>query len=78
MSVISDIFSIHNSTTSSQIFLGSTEVKLFKHQHKTQNDNKDHLILAPSDLFKTDVSFFYKSSSKELNIFLQVPMVKIT
>ena len=36
----------------------------------------DLLILAPSDLFQIDVSYFYKLSTKELNIFLHVPMVK--
>jgi hypothetical protein len=35
----------------------------------------DLLISAPSDLFQIDVSYFYKSHTNELNIFLHVPMV---
>jgi hypothetical protein len=56
---------------------GSTVVKLYKHlQHKAQNGNTNLLILEPSDLFQIDVSYFYKSSTKELNILLHVLMVK--
>jgi hypothetical protein len=35
----------------------------------------DLLISAPSDLFQIDVSYFYKSHTNELNIFLHIPMV---
>jgi hypothetical protein len=56
---------------------GSTVVKLFNHlQLKAQNGNMELLILAPSDLFQIDVSYFYKFWVAELNIFLHVPMVK--
>jgi hypothetical protein len=35
----------------------------------------DLLITAPADLFQIDVSYFYKSRTNKLNIFLHVPMV---
>jgi hypothetical protein len=63
--------SIHNPATSGQYFLqGFTVVTLYKHlQHKAQNGNMDLLISAPLDLFQIDISYLYKSSTKELNIF---------
>jgi hypothetical protein len=62
----------------SQNFLqGKTMVKLYKHlQLKAQNGNMELLVSAPSNLLQIDVSYFYKSSATELNIFLHVPMVK--
>jgi hypothetical protein len=57
----------------SPLYCGQTP---FKHlQLKAQKSNMDLLISALSDLFQIDVSYFYKSSTKELNIFLHVPMV---
>jgi hypothetical protein len=54
-----------------------TIVKLYKHlQLKGQNSNMELLISAPLDLFQIDVSYFYKSSSTELNILQHIPMVK--
>jgi hypothetical protein len=56
---------------------GQTIIKLYKHLLlKAQNGNMELLILAPSDLFQIDVSYFYKLSTIELNIFLHLPMVK--
>jgi hypothetical protein len=67
------LISIHNPASLGQ----PTISKLYKHiQHKAQIGNMDLLILAPSDLFQIDVSYFYKLSTKELNICLYVPMVK--
>jgi hypothetical protein len=41
---------------------GSTINKLFAHlQNIAHHGNMDFLILAPSDLFQIDVSYFYKS-----------------
>ena len=37
----------------------------------------DLLISAPSDLFQIDVSYFYKSHTNKLNIFLHIPMVNL-
>ena len=55
---------------------GSTIIKLFTHlQTIAHQGNMDLLITAPSDLFQIDVSYFYKSHTNELNIFLHVPMV---
>jgi hypothetical protein len=54
---------------------GSTVLELHKHlQLKAQNGNMAFLISAPSDLFQIDVSYFYKSPTNELNIFVHVPM----
>ena len=48
----------------------------FNLQLTAQRRNMDLQISAPSDLFQIDVSYFHKSSSQELNIFLHAPMVK--
>jgi hypothetical protein len=50
---------------------GSTIKRLFTHLQSKM----DLLISAPSDLFRIDVSYFYKFHTNELNIFLHVPMV---
>jgi hypothetical protein len=82
-SVISDKFlttiqQLQVKLLASNFIQGSTMVKLFEHlQLKAQSGNMNVLISASSDLFQIDVSYFYKSSTMELNIFLHVPVVKL-
>ena len=63
----------------SPLFLqGDTVHKIYNHlQTVASNSNMELLTNAPLDLFQIDVSYFYKSDSKELNFFMHAPLVKL-
>ena len=49
----------------------------YKEMQQKADFNKMELLLnSPADLFKIEVSYFYKPETQEINMFLHVPMVK--
>jgi hypothetical protein len=75
--VLYTIQQIQVKSLSPNVLRGSTIIKLFQRLQQTASKgNMELLISALSDLFQIIVSCFYKSASRELNIFLHIPMVK--
>ena len=62
---------------STNLLRGSTVTAIFKEmQHKADFNKMELLLNSPADLFKIEVSYFYKPETQEINMFLHVPMVK--
>ena len=75
--LLSAIQQVQMNRLSTNFLQGSTINKIYNHLLKTaSSQNMELLISRPSDLFQIDVSYYYKSHSQELNIFLHTPMVK--
>ena len=60
---------------STNLLRGSTVTAIYKEMQNKADTNKMELLLnSPADLFKIEVSYFYKPQTQEINMFLHVPM----